>query len=98
MAIAEQLRQEQRENNSLQKVKAEIVRIIKEKIHEGRHSIVISFDSYQKEGAVEECKYCCNYWWSVSEKHRIPLTEYLNNEGFVVKPGPLYCVNIEVSL
>ena len=98
MTIAEQLKQEQRENNSLPKIKAEIIEIIKEKIHEGWHSVVISFESYQKEGVVEECKYCGNYWWSVSEKHRIPLTEYLKNEGFVVKTGPLYCVNIEVSL
>lgn len=98
MNIAEQLRQEQRENGNLSKVKDGIINIIKEQIHKGMHGVVISFERNTQEGKTEYCRYNGNEWWSVNEKHRIPLTEYLKSEGFVVKTGPLYCENIEVTL
>ena len=93
--LAEQLRQEKR--NGFYKIRDSIIEIITEQIKKGKRGIVISFESYAKDDEVEYHKYM-REWYQVSENHRIPLIEYLKSEGFVVKQGPLYCENIEVTL
>ena len=93
--LADQIRDEFRKEYELSEVKTEILNIIAEKLRTGDHSVFISFDSYAKK--VKMIHYC-RVWYEVPEKFRVPVLDYLNEEGFFVKPGPLSSVNYEVML
>ena len=93
--LADQIRDEFRKEYELSDVKTEIINIITEKLRKGAHSVIISFDSYAKQ---VEFKQYRSEWYEVPEKFRIPVLEYIKEEGFSVIPGPLYCVNYKVML
>ena len=93
--LADQIRDEFRKEYDLSEVRTEIINIIAEKLRKGMHSVVISFGAYAKK--VEVHNYC-GEWYELPEKFRVPVMEYIQSEGFSVRPGPLYCVNYEVML
>ena len=93
--LADQIREEFRKEYKLSDVKTEIINIVANTLRQGHHSVIIAFDSYVK--TVELRKYC-REWYEVPEKFRVPVMDYIRSEGFVVNPGPLYCLNYEVTL
>lgn len=95
--LADQIREEFRKEYDLSEVKTEIIKIIAEKLRQGRHSVVIAFSTSKYAKNVELKRYC-GEWYEVPEKFRIPVMDYIRSEGFNVKPGPLCSVNYEVML
>lgn len=93
--LADQLRDEFRKEYDLSDVKTEIINIITEKLRKGAHSVIIAFHSYTKKVEFAQYRY---EWYEVPEKFRVPILDYIKEEGFSVIPGPLYCVNYEVML
>jgi hypothetical protein len=93
--LADQIRDEFRKEYDLSEVKKEIINIIAEKLRKGSHSVIISFGTSTKKVELHQYR---GEWYEVPEKFRVPVMEYIESEGFLVKPGPLYCVNYEVML
>ena len=93
--LADQIRDEFRKEYDLSDVKTEIINIIAEKLRKGFHSVVISFGAYTKKVEVHNYR---GEWYELPEKFRVPVMEYIESEGFLVKTGPLHCVNYEVML
>lgn len=94
--LADQIREEFRKEFDASDVKNEIISIIAEKLRQGDHSVVISFDSFVKK---VELKQYCGDWYAIPEKFRIPVMDYIKSEGFVATPGPLHCsINYKITL